>query len=386
MTHDVIVCGAGPAGLAAAISSARSGLKILLVERGYRPGPEPRGETARPHEVFEELLGTGFMEKISLHRTAARRIVSPGAKKAFEIERKHSSYIFDWFAFIDRLWEVAKEEGVEFRFACTVAEAIVEDGVCVGVRTAAGEELRARTVIDACGHNSLLGRALGIDYNRLTNPMIKAIISNFSGTYRGLELFFIPRGTLSFAPDFPPAIAYIFPRDPGNCEIGLMIMSGPAKKIGASIPSGAEQLRVWQEIKASYPGFSARIKGAKIDYEGLTGLTMAGLQEESMLTPGLLHLGDAIGFVEASGGCGLASSLQNGLFAAGFIASEPQRPWDKGRMAAYNDVFGKTEIFRHIRKVYGIVVPVMGFIFSGLKTPARINRYWWLAHLFYKLG
>jgi len=32
--HDVVVCGGGPAGVAAAVAAARKGAKTLLIERG----------------------------------------------------------------------------------------------------------------------------------------------------------------------------------------------------------------------------------------------------------------------------------------------------------------------------------------------------------------
>ncbi|HUN53882.1 MAG TPA: NAD(P)/FAD-dependent oxidoreductase [Smithella sp.] len=386
MNPDVIISGAGPAGLACAIFCARSGLSVLVLEKADRPGPEPRGETARPHEIFEDLLGKDFMSSISLHRTSARRFNSPGAEKSFEIQRKHSSYIFDWHVFIARLFEEALKAGVKFSMGTSVAGAIIENGICRGVVTANGEELMAHTILDCMGHTSVLGKKAGIDYRRLNNPMIKSLISNFKGEYRGMEFFFIPAGSLHYAPSFPPCLTFIFPRNDDKCEIGLMIMSGPAAKLGLRLPDSAEQLRVWHELKSGYPRFSGQIKGSRVDYEGLTCLTMAGLQPEGVIIPGLIHLGDAIGFVEASGGCGLASSLQNARFAADFAACNRAHAWNAERQDAYNRSFRASLIYRHIRKVYRLVLPALNFIFARLKTPGRVNRHWWLVKLFYKLG
>ena len=40
MTHDVVIVGAGPAGLACAGILARGGLKVLVLERKPQPGPK----------------------------------------------------------------------------------------------------------------------------------------------------------------------------------------------------------------------------------------------------------------------------------------------------------------------------------------------------------
>ena len=51
MTHDILIIGAGPAGLATAISAARSGARVLVVER--HPGtsifPRATGVSTRTH-------------------------------------------------------------------------------------------------------------------------------------------------------------------------------------------------------------------------------------------------------------------------------------------------------------------------------------------------
>ncbi len=71
-TYDVLISGAGPAGLTAAIACARWGLKTLIVERENTPGKYPRGETIHDHPILDEFLGEGFIHEIALHTAGGR--------------------------------------------------------------------------------------------------------------------------------------------------------------------------------------------------------------------------------------------------------------------------------------------------------------------------
>jgi 2-polyprenyl-6-methoxyphenol hydroxylase-like FAD-dependent oxidoreductase len=52
--HDVLVVGAGPAGLATAVAAHRHGARVLLVERRPTPSPYPRatGVSTRTMEIL----------------------------------------------------------------------------------------------------------------------------------------------------------------------------------------------------------------------------------------------------------------------------------------------------------------------------------------------
>src|SRR6185312_3318837 len=54
MTHDILIIGAGPAGLSTAISAARSGARVLVVERhaGTSIFPRATGVNTRTMEIF----------------------------------------------------------------------------------------------------------------------------------------------------------------------------------------------------------------------------------------------------------------------------------------------------------------------------------------------
>ncbi|HPB83520.1 MAG TPA: FAD-dependent oxidoreductase, partial [Spirochaetota bacterium] len=53
--YDYIIAGAGPSGLAAAITAGRLGASCVVIEKGSRPGPEPRGESIAPYPLMDEL-------------------------------------------------------------------------------------------------------------------------------------------------------------------------------------------------------------------------------------------------------------------------------------------------------------------------------------------
>ena len=66
--YDVIIVGAGPAGLTAAIYAQRAGLSTLLLEKSVVSG----GQVASTYEVdnypgLPEVTGTEFGEKIRAH-------------------------------------------------------------------------------------------------------------------------------------------------------------------------------------------------------------------------------------------------------------------------------------------------------------------------------
>lgn len=69
--YDFAVAGAGPAGLSAAITAARTGRKVVVIEKGSIPGPEPRGESMPHHALIDELMHEGFISEISSFKLKA---------------------------------------------------------------------------------------------------------------------------------------------------------------------------------------------------------------------------------------------------------------------------------------------------------------------------
>lgn len=167
---DVIIVGAGPAGTACALQTARAGLKVLLIERGEYPGSKNVMGGVLYRKQLEELIPE-FWKEAPLERPIIEQrfwmldkesVVSFGYKGLeWGVEPYNNFTIlraqFDqWFA------QKAVEAGALLINETVVTECIVENGKVIGVRTDRPDgELYADVVVLADGVNSLLSKQLG---------------------------------------------------------------------------------------------------------------------------------------------------------------------------------------------------------------------------------
>jgi len=384
-SYDVVISGAGTAGLSTAVFCAKNGQKVLVLEKHPETGPFPRGETARPDPVIDDLLGPEFMEAISVNKTAKRRYWCPGSSRSFSIQRERASYLFHFKDLTEGLKNAAEKKGVEIRFNSEVTGPMVEKGRCTGVRLNDGSRCYARTTVAADGHTSHLGASCGVNYDALNNPIAKRIYTGVDQSYDGMEFFFIAPGTLPHAPDFPPCIAFIFPRGNGEAEVGLLLLSrtqpGKQRKMQ---PDRETILHVFQKMSESYPVFSDRLINADIEFEGVTSIPMGGLFPSISVIPGLLMCGDTIGLVEATGGSGIVANMKQGAFIADFLKTHHLPQWNPWLMETINESFRNGTLFKEINKKQRLILPLRHLIFRKKRPAYQFELAWDLIGLIYK--
>jgi hypothetical protein len=159
---DVLVCGGGPAGIAAALASARSGARTGLVEmQGCLGGMWTSGclswilDSANKQGLLREILDR-------LDGMQARAWVGGVPTNAFDVE-----------AMKVLLDELCREAGVQVKLYHLLAGAVVEDGRLTHavLESKSGRQaLRARVFVDCTGDGDLAARAgCGFDLGRPGN-------------------------------------------------------------------------------------------------------------------------------------------------------------------------------------------------------------------------
>ncbi|MBR6694352.1 MAG: FAD-dependent oxidoreductase [Clostridia bacterium] len=172
MNYDVIVVGGGPAGVCAAISSARQGMKTLIVEQnGFCGGMataglvgpfmtcyDSAGENMIIRGLFEEIVdrlverGFAIHPKDVMGGTAFTSWIKIGHDHVTPFESEGLKFVLD---------EMLSEAGAEILYHTTFLEPILENSKIVGIKTASKsgvEEINAQVVIDCTGDGDVAFR------------------------------------------------------------------------------------------------------------------------------------------------------------------------------------------------------------------------------------
>jgi flavin-dependent dehydrogenase len=189
MVFDVVVVGAGPAGCAAAIHAATSGLRVALIEKALFPRDLP-GEALHPDvsRLFAEL---GVAEALS----RAGFISNPGWIRERSGDRSFVPFVGEsglqfgfqaWRSDLDSiLLAQVRRAGVAVVQPVSGAKAFLADDRVAGIEVG-GKRWYSRHLVDASGATRWLSRSLRLPVKNFS-PRLVARYAYFDG-----ELGIIP--------------------------------------------------------------------------------------------------------------------------------------------------------------------------------------------------
>ncbi|MCG0277339.1 MAG: FAD-dependent oxidoreductase [Thermanaeromonas sp.] len=171
LKFEVVIVGAGPAGLAAAYTLAKAGVEVAVFERGDHPGAKNLMGGVLYRQPTEEVL-PGFYREAPLERPVVEQrlwilteddaLTLGYRSRAFAGEPYNAFTVFRsrfdrWFG------QKVVEAGALLITETVVEDLLWENGRVVGVRTGRPQgDVRAEAVILAEGVNSLLTQKAGL--------------------------------------------------------------------------------------------------------------------------------------------------------------------------------------------------------------------------------
>jgi menaquinone-9 beta-reductase len=297
----VVVIGAGPAGLAAAISLGERGLSVLVCENAERPSDKPCGEGLLP-SALDELALLGVDEGTALgagHVLRGVRYVSHQGVIA-EGSFGHRAGVGLHRRELQRLLRRRAEgtAGVSFRQATA---RIVPGPRGCAVKLPSGVS-SPRLVVAADGLASRARRDAGLSWEHPGPPRYGArqhyALEPWSDQ---VEVHFHPHGE-----------AYVTPVAPGELNVAVLWQGergAPAKGGAALMPSLIQR----------FPELSRRLRGAEpLDRAQSRGPLHVRVPQPTR--DGLVLVGDAAGYLDAITGEGVGLALAQARLLARHVA------------------------------------------------------------------
>lgn len=174
---QVIVVGGGPAGISCAVTIARAGIEVVLIERGKFSGSKNvfgGAIYAQPtREIFPDFEKSAPLQRKNIEHKYALLGEDDGTVISYK-NNKGDSYTVIRGEFDRWMADEAKKEGVIIAEEMVVRELIVENDCVVGVRTEI-EDYFADIVVLADGVNSLLAKQIGLRGNIQTQDVALSV-------------------------------------------------------------------------------------------------------------------------------------------------------------------------------------------------------------------
>ncbi len=305
ITTDVLVVGAGPAGSAAAISLARAGVDVTIIDKAIFPRDKCCGDglTTLALRLLQEL-GLDPDEVPSWHDVSDVWLRSPRGR---EIELPLPSGRGRYASVARRaeldaaLVDKARSAGAEVHEGVALSS-ITPCTDHLTVVTRGHGEIRARYVVAADGMWSPTRKALGME------------VPHYRGDWHAFRQYRRADGPRSrdlwvwFEPDLLPGYAWSFPLPDGTVNVGYGIVRGATL-------SGKQMASLWRELFdrphiAEVLGTSSELAPHK------AWPIPARLPSMSLVGPRTLFVGDAAAASDPMTGEGIGQALETGMLAA----------------------------------------------------------------------
>ncbi len=310
LNTDVLVVGGGPAGSAAAISLARDGRSVVLVDRAVFPRDKCCGDGLTTL-ALREMEGLGFdpgeipdwfdVDGAVLRSPSGREVVIP-----LPADGTYAA-IAPRLQLDDGLLRRARKDGVDVRDGTAfVALDELDDRVVV---RAGQTDVVCRYVVAADGMWSPVRKAVG------------AAVPNYLGEWHGFRQYAgnvtgpaAERLHVWFEPDLLPGYAWSFPLPGGRVNVGFGVLRDGTWR-------GKEMKALWADLLERRHIRDALGPDARLEERHLAWPIPARVDQIELARGRVLFVGDAAAATDVMTGEGIGQALLTGRLAAEAITA-----------------------------------------------------------------
>jgi digeranylgeranylglycerophospholipid reductase len=307
---DVVVVGGGPAGVAAAKASAKTGAKTLLLEKNPAiMAIKPCGQAVSSHTF--ETAGVKPTPPMILNRVSAR-VYAPNGRS---IKIPETGYLINKTLLLQEIAVQAAEHGAEIHVNEPFIDFVRrEDGLIVRTPKA---EYECSVLIGADGYNSRVARILGVNEKSEPIPTLQYLMAGSRLENVDEIRIYVGNGIA------PRGYAWLFPFSERMAEVGLGVRGAPLK------PYMDKVLEILRKELGSAQVIDNR--GAPVPVGGVIS---------KYIFDHVILIGDAAGMVIPMTGGGIHSSIAAGI-AAGEVAGEASQEGNvsEERLRAFDEKY-----------------------------------------------
>lgn len=317
--YDVLIIGAGPAGLTCAIKLAESGLHIAIIDQSSFPKDKTCGDGLSLDSINQlPMISTTLNESFERfeHKMPSYGIkVTSDKGDVFTIPHyykgvKKCGYVCKRIDFDKLLFEELKRHShIQFIPDCKVLDAKVTDNFAE-ITTTKGM-MNAKIIVGSDGANSVIARKL---HNRKLDKdsSIIGLRRYYKEVYGFHEDHYIE---MYFFKELLPGYLWIFPLPNNQANVGLGMISSIASKKKINLKETLENL-----LK-THPVLKDRFQNAQ-PLETVKGaLLPVAMKKQKISGTRYILTGDAAGLTDPLSGEGIANAMRSGRVAAEHLSN-----------------------------------------------------------------
>jgi geranylgeranyl reductase family protein len=310
MRVDALVIGAGPAGSAAAITLARAGRDVLMVDRCAFPRDKVCGDALIP-DALEALDRLGLRERVARRSRVLDgvRVYAPGGEF---VDVKGECACLPRATFDELLRSAAVNAGARFVPQVDVRGPLLDGGRVIGADLGA-RNVRADVTLLATGAAAEPLKRFGVCHRVMPSATAARVYVRTGDAFARQARHLC----VSYDAAICPGYGWIFPGPDATFNVGVGFFYDGKADLKVRLYERKPNIReLLHRFLDTFPPARDVMRHA-IDVTELKGAPLrTALCGSALSRPGLLVLGEAAGLTYSFSGEGIGKALESGIIAA----------------------------------------------------------------------